>query len=259
MSRFMTIPALLLFSCLLSCSSNDEKDDVDDWEVERLYSEAKGRLEAGDYSQAVQLYGKLEARFPFGKYARQALLDIAYAHYLSEQPDQALAAADRFIKLYPQNPHVDYVWYLKGLVNFNRGKELTKRYLPTDESQRDPQSALRAFEDFDKLVRRYPNSDYAPDARARMRYLRNTLARHEVNVANYYMRRGAFLAAANRARYVVQNYPRTLAVPDALALMSRSYKILEIPDLSLDAARVLEMNYPDHTGLAEIENLKIEE
>lgn len=256
---FRVLAILSLSASLFACAGADDKDSEDNWPVERLYAEAKGRLEEGDYSRAIALYGKLEARFPFGKYARQALLDIAYAHYLSEEPDQALTAANRFLKLYPQNPHVDYVWYLKGLVNFNRGKELTKRYLPTDETQRDPQSALRAFEDFAVLVRQHPNSDYVPDARARMRYLRNTLARHEVNVANYYMRRGAFVAAANRARYVLENYPRTAALVDALALMARAYKILDLPKLYSDALRVLQINHPDHPALAELESIDITE
>lgn len=244
---------------LTGCSSNEERDALEEnWSVERLYSEAKGHLEEGDYLRAIELYSKLEARFPFGKYARQALLDIAYAHYLSEEPDAALAAASRFLKIYPQDPHVDYVWYLKGLVNFNRSKGLAQRYLPTDESQRDSGSSMRAFQDFLQLVTLYPNSKYVEDVRERMRYLRNALARHEVNVASYYMRRGAFLAAVNRASYVVQNYPRAPAIPDALAVMARSYKVLEMSDLSRDALRVLEMNYPDHPGIFEIEDLELE-
>ena len=251
----------LLLSCfLVACSSTGDKDESEDsWPVARLYSEARGLLEEGEYARAITFYNKLEARFPFGKYAQQALLDTAYAHYLSDDSEQALSAANRFLKFYPQNPHVDYVWYLKGLVHFNRGKELTKRYLPTDESQRDPQSARLAFEDLSVLVRQHPNSDYVPDARSRMRYLRNTLARHEVNVANYYMRRGAFVAAANRARYAVENYPRTPVVADALALMARAYKVLELDDLYDDVIRVLQINHPEHPSLAELSALEIVE
>ena len=245
-----------LFLCLLlggGCAWLGDKDDsAKNWTVERLYSEAKGALDSGYYSKAVEYYEFLETRFPFGVYGQQSLLDLAYAYYKTEEFESAMAACDRFIRLYPQNTHVDYAYYLKGLVNFNRGKGLVARFLPIDTSQRDQSSSLTAFHAFAELLEKYPQSNYAEDAQKRMVFLRNRLAKHEVHVANYYMKRGAYLAAANRARYVVETYPRTPAVPEALTVMSKAYKILELHDLSEDTLRVLELNYPNHPGLFEV-------
>ena len=249
--RYIIVLLVLLLS---GCSFFGNKDDnpAKNWTVDRLYKEAKEALNSGYYSKAVEYYEFLETRFPFGVYGQQSLLDLAYVYYKTEDYDASISAADRFIRLYPQNPHIDYAYYLRGLVNFNRGKGITERFLPIDLSQRDPNSAARAFQDFSDLIRRYPESRYVEDAQKRMVYLRNLLASHEVHVANYYMRRGAFVAAVNRARYVVENYSRTPAVPDALALMAKAYKILEMEDLSADAIRVLELNYPNHSGLRDV-------
>lgn len=230
----------------------DGEDETRNWTVERLYAEAKGALDAGYYSKAVEYYEFLETRFPFGVYGQQSLMDLAYAYYKSEDFDSAISACDRFIRLYPQNTSVDYIYYLRGLVNFSRGKGLSERFLPLDLSQRDTGSAFTSFQDFGELVNKFPDSRYAADAQKRMVYLRNILARNEVNVAHYYMRRGAYIAAANRARYVVENYNRTPAVPDALLIMAKAYKVLEMNDLSADALRVLQANYPNHPGVDEV-------
>ncbi|MEO1926832.1 MAG: outer membrane protein assembly factor BamD [Gammaproteobacteria bacterium] len=250
---------LLLIFIISGCSyfGDEKEDETVNWDAERFYAEARGALDSGDYSEAVELYQKLETRYPFGVHAQQALLDLAYAHYKDEEPEASIAASDRFIKLYPQNVHVDYAYYLKGLSNFNKGKGFTQRYLPTDESQRDPGAALHAFQSFSELIKRYPDSEYVADSEQRMRYLRNVLAKNEVHVANYYMRRGAFIAAANRARYVIENYPRTPSVPDALVVLAKTYRILEMNDLSDDALRVLELNYPNHPGAYEAKNVKV--
>ena len=249
----------LLIFVISGCSYFEEKEDKTiNWDADRFYAEAKGQLDSGYYSKAVELYQKLETRYPFGTYAQQALLDLAYAYYKDDEPDAAISACDRFIKLYPQNPRVDYVYYLKGLTSFNRGKGFTQRYLPTDDAQRDPGAALKAFQDFAKLIKLYPDSEYVEDAEQRMRYLRNNLAKNEVYVANYYMRRGAFIAAANRARFVVENYPRTPSVPDALVVLAKAYRILEMNDLSEDAIRVLELNYPNHPGIYEVKEIEIQ-
>ena len=249
----------LLIFIVSGCSyfGGEKEDKTKGWDADRFYAQAKGALESGDYDEAVDLYQKLETRYPFGVYAQQALLDLSYAYYKNDEPEAAVAASDRFIKLYPQNLHVDYAYYLKGLANFNKGKGFTQRYLPTDESQRDPGAALNAFESFSELVKRYPDSEYVPDSEQRMRYLRNILAKNEVHVANYYMRRGAFVAAVNRARYVVENYPRTPSVPDALVVLAKAYRVLEMNDLSDDALRVLELNYPNHPGAYEAKNVKV--
>ena len=219
-----------------------QKDPTKDWSVTKLYSEAADELDSGNYKTAIEYYEKLEARYPFGRYAMQSQLDLAYAHYRAEEPEKAIAAADRFIKLYPQNPYVDYAYYLKGIVNYNRSVGFLDRFIPTDPSQRDPGSALDAFRDFDELVRRFPESKYSSDARQRMIYLRNNLAKNEVHVARYYMKREAYMAAANRCNYVVEHYQRTSAVEDALEVLIDAYQALGKDRLAADAERVLTLN-----------------
>jgi outer membrane protein assembly factor BamD len=254
----MIVSFLVIFA-LSACSYFEEKEDVSEkWTAERLYAEARGALDSGRYDEAVELYEKLEARFPFGTYGQQAILDLAYAYHKNDEPDAAVSTAERFIKLYPQNAHVDYAYYLKGLTNFQRGKGFTERILPIDESQRDPASSLQAFQDFSDLVKRYPDSQYAEDAKLRMTHLRNILAEHEIHVAHYYMRRGAYVAAANRARYVVEKYPRTPSIPEALVVMAKAYKVMELTELSTDALRVLELNYPNHPGLYEVREILLQ-
>lgn len=251
---------ILFLTLLAGCSYfGDKEDKTVDWDAERLYLEARAALDAGDFSEAVNLYEKLEARYPFGRYGQQSVLDLAYAHYKNEEPEACISAANRFIKLYPQNRHVDYAYYLKGLANFNKGKGLMDRVTRIDTSQRDPGAALQSFQDFSELVKRFPESSYAPDSRKRMVYLRNILAQHEIHVAHYYMRRSAYLAAINRARQVVEQYQRTPSVPDALSIMAKAYKILGMDDLSRDSLRVLELNYPNYQGIQEVQNTVITE
>ncbi len=251
---------ILLLSLLAGCSYfQDKEDETVNWSAERLYNEAKAALDSGYWSEAVDLYEKLEARYPFGVYGQQSVLDLAYAYYKNDEPEAAIAACDRFIKLYPQNTHVDYAYYLKGLANFNKGKGLIDRIAQVDTSQRDPGAAMQSFQDFSELVKRYPESQYAPDSRKRMVYLRNILAEHEIHVAHYYMRRSAYLAAINRARQVVEQYQRTPSVPDALSIMAKAYKILGMDDLSRDSLRVLELNYPNYPGIQEVQDIVIKE
>jgi outer membrane protein assembly factor BamD len=188
-------------------------------------------------------------------YGQQALLDLAYVYYKIDNHEEALSTCDRFIRLYPQNPHVDYAYYLQGLVNFNRNRGVTDRIFPTDYSERDISSASAAFQNFSELLERFPNSIYAEDASMRMVYLRNLLAEYEIHVARYYLRRGAYVGAANRARFVVENYSKTPSVPDALVVMAKAYKVLELDDLSADALRVLELNYPTHPGIREVRTI----
>ena len=230
----------------------------EDWPVERVYSEAKAALNAGDYSTALQYYSQLEARFPFGIYAQQSLLESAYALYKTDEPDQAIATLDRFMRVYPLNPNIDYALYLRGLCNFHRDIGIMEKYIPRDESQRAPRSASLALKDFTALVKRYPDSTYSDDAIQRIVYLRNRLAEHEVHVAHYYMRRKAYVAAANRGEYVIENYPRTPSMPEALLVMAKAYKVLELNKLSDDALRVLELNYPGYPGVAEVRKTTFE-
>lgn len=244
--------SLLLVLIANGCAwFQSEEDKTKDWNASRLYSAASAALDAGDYKEAIDYFEKLEARYPFGRYAQQALLDAAYAYYKMEEPDSAIAAADRFIKLYPQSPYVDYAYYLKGIVNYNRSAGFLERYIPTDPSQRDPGSALDAFKDFDELIRRFPESKYSADARQRMLFLRNNLAKYEIHVANYYMKRGAYLAAANRANYVVQRYQRTTAVTDALRILVAAYTELDLKELAADSQRVLDLNLAKGTLVTE--------
>lgn len=248
---------ILLYLTVTGCAlfGGDEKDPAEGWTVERLYTEAKRARDTSNYTRAVELYEFLETRFPFGVYGQQALLDLAYVYYKTGDHESALSTADRFIRLYPQNKYVDYAYYLQGLVNFYRNSRATDRLFPTDMSQRDVSSARSAFQNFSELVSRFPNSVYTPDASMRMVYLRNMLARYEMHVAEYYLRRKAYIAAATRARVVVESYDKTPSVPDALVVMAKAYRILGMNDLSNDALRVLELNYPGHPGISEIRRI----
>jgi len=249
---------LLVLSIASGCSYFKTKEDkAKSWTVDRLYAEAKGAMDGGYFSKAKKYFEFLETRFPFGVYGQQSLLDLAYVYYKTQDYDSSVSSCDRFIRLYPQNAHVDYAYYLKGLVNFNRGRGFMERVLPIDLSQRDTTYMRTSFQDFKKLVERFPDSRYAADARQRMVYLRNTLGRHEVDVAHYYMRRGAYVAAANRARFAVENYPRTPVIPDALTIMAKAYKVLGMDKLSGDALRVLKLNYPNYPGIEEVEQTHI--
>jgi len=221
----------------------EQIDMTKDWSAGKLYSAGKAALNNADYEGAIDYYEKLIARYPFGRHAQQAQLEMAYAYYKWDEPESAISTLERFVKIYPRHPNVDYAYYLKGLVNFNRGKGLVEKYLPTDASQRDPGAARQAFLDFSELLRRHPDSKYAEDARLRMIYLRNNLAAYEIHVARYYIRRGAYAAAANRAKYVIEHYQKAPAVKDALLILSQSYDTLGMNELSEDARRVYKANF----------------
>lgn len=223
----------------------DQKDETIGWSVTKFYTEAKDSLNDGDYASAIELYDKMLGRYPFGKYAQQAYLDKAYAHYRDAEPESAIATLDRFIKVYPKHPNVDYAYYLKGLVNYNRGQTIITKYLPVELSERDPGTARESFEDFSQLLQRFPNSKYFEDARLRMTYLRNSLAKYELHVAEWYMRRHAYLAAANRGKYVLENYQRAPHKEEALQYMIMAYEKLGMADLHEDAIRVLKLNFPN--------------
>lgn len=234
-----------LFGKDSSASKQKEKEDeYAGWNEKQFNDKAKEALENKSYSKAVSLYEALEARYPFGDYAPQAQLNVAFAYYKNDDPEAALAAADRFIKTHPRSPSVDYAYYLKGLINYNRGIGFIDRFLPTDSSQRDPGSARDAFDNFQELIRRFPNSQYTPDARQRMTALRNNLAMYEIHVADFYMRRRAYEAAINRANHVIKEYQRTPAVPIALQIMEEGYRKLGMNDMAADTERIYKLNYP---------------
>ena len=234
--------ALLVTGCGLL---PDSKDETVGWSANKLYAEAKDALNDGSYTTAIKYFEKLESRYPYGRYAQQAQIEIAYAYWKDLEPASAIAACDRFIKLHPNHPNVDYVYYLRGLINFNEDLGLLGSISNQDMTERDPKGARESFDSFKELVTRFPNSKYTPDALLRMKYLVNALARLELHVARYYMKRGAYLAAANRAQFAMINYPDTPSSEEALFTMVKAYDSLGLNDLRDDAERVMRKNYPD--------------
>jgi outer membrane protein assembly factor BamD len=233
---------LTLTACGIFSSPEDKSPAATAAQAKELYDQAKEAMDSGMYEQAIKHFETLQSRFPYGRYAQQAQLEIAYAHYKQKEPESAIAAADRFIKQYPNNPHVDYAYYLKGLTNFNEDLGLLGGVVQRDLSERDPNAAREAFAAFKELVTRFPESRYAPDSRLRMQYLINALARYEIHVAGYYLRRGAHVAAANRAKDVIRDYPQTPSTLDALRIMVSAYDAMGMNDLRDDARRVLDKN-----------------
>ena len=222
-----------------------ETDQTTGWSAAKLYSEAKDAMADGTWDKAAKYLEKLEARYPYGRYAQQAQLELGYVYWKANEPGSAIAASDRFIKLHPNHPNVDYVYYLKGLVNFNEDLGLLGLISQQDMTERDPKGARESFEAFRELVTRYPDSKYTPDAILRMKYLVNALATLEVHVARYYMKRTAYLAAVNRAQYALKNYPEAPATEEALFIMVKAYDLMGMNDLRDDAERVMRKNFPN--------------
>jgi outer membrane protein assembly factor BamD len=254
----MTLRRLLLllaFLALAGCAS--VTDPTKDWTPERFYTEAKDRMGDGDWAAAIKHLETLEARYPYGRYAEQAQLEIAYAYYKDEEPALALAAADRFIRQHPTHPNVDYAYYLKGLVNFHGSRNFVYWLLGVEDdlSDRDPKGARDSYNAFRELVERFPNSRYAPDAAQRMAYLFDAQARYEVKVARFYFDRGAYIAAINRCKQALENYPRTPATEDALGIQAMAYKRMGMEGLLADTLRVLKRNFPESRYAAEVQAL----
>ncbi len=246
---WLAVVSVLLSTILVACASTDESEEglpSGSRTEQAFYEAAQRQLKSSQWDLAIKNLRALEDNFPFGNYAEQAQLELIYAYYRNYENDAAIASADRFIRLHPQHRNVDYAYYMKGLASFTEGSGLFESFLPTDMTSRDPGSARESFAHFAQLMARYPESRYAPDAQKRMIHLRNLLARYEIHVANYYFKRGAYLAAANRGRYVVENFQQTPAVPDALAVMVQGYHLLEMPELEANALTVLRTNYPNH-------------
>lgn len=256
----MHVKHLLLIAILAltaACSSNDTVDE--NMSETELYQQAQADLDNKSYTVAVGKFKALESRYPFGRYAEQAQLELIYAYYKNAEPEAAKASAERFIRLHPQHPNVDYAYYLKGLAAFDQDRSLLARFLPLDMTKRDPGAARDSFNEFAQLTSRYPKSRYAPDAKARMIYLRNLLAAYEIHVAHYYLQRQAYVAAANRGRYVVENFQETPAVGDGLAVMTEAYQRLNLDELATTSLETLELNYPEHSSLQSGEFVPIEE
>ena len=237
------------FNSLNGISETSEKIDTTGYTEKDFFNAIQGDLKGGFWQTAIDKLRSLEAQYPFGDYAEQAQLELIYAHFRVGEHVAVVSVAERFIRLHPQHPNVDYAYYLKGLSSFVESDGMFGKLLPMDETKRDPGSARNSFSSFSELLNRFPESQYAPDAQKRMIYMRNILARHEVHAANYFLTRGAYLAAANRGRYIVENFQKTPAVPDGLAIMAQAYHLMEVHDLSNNAAELLAKNYPNHPVL----------
>jgi outer membrane protein assembly factor BamD len=248
--RLLAVLALVM--AVSACSMFGHKgQSIDTMPVEPLYTKAHTSLENGDYAAASKAYQRLIARFPSGAYNEQAQLDLAYSQYKDNQPDDALSTINRFIKTYPTNKHVDYAYYLRGLINFGRTTGFVERVTKSSggQSRRDQGYNLQSFDDFSELARRFPDSAYTADARQRMIYLRNLLAQYEINVAEFYLRNKAYVAAADRSQYVIEHYQQAPQAGDALAILARSYLALDRKELAAQTRKVLALNYPDHPYL----------
>ena len=252
--------AVFLLLTLVACSSDsppDANDPASKLSAEEMYKDAKESLDKENFETAVRKFESLQSRYPYGRYAQQALLEVAYAYYRQNDAESAISsisAAERFIKQYPNNPHVDYAYYVKGLANFNGGRGLLDSLGGQDPTERDPRAAQDSLAAFKDLVTRFPSSKYAPDSRVRMQYLTNALAKYEIHVASYYLRRGAHISAVNRAKEVLTQYPNSPATRDALQILVKGYDALGMKKLRDDAQRVLDKNFPQGTSDATSKN-----
>ncbi len=240
---FMVACVAMLLS---ACSFLPEvKEETASWSADRLYKTAHDTMLEGNYIRATKLFDQLEARFPYGRYAQQAILESAYANWRGGEQAAAIAATERFIRTYPNHPNVDYAYYLKGLVHFREDQGILGYVYELDLAERDPKEMRASFAAFKELTTKFPDSQYYQDSISRMRYLNNAMSTYEVNVANYYYRRGAFLAAANRAQASLVNFPQTAANERALDIMKNSYQKLGLEQLSVDSKIILAKTYPE--------------
>ncbi|HZF17340.1 MAG TPA: outer membrane protein assembly factor BamD [Steroidobacteraceae bacterium] len=230
------------------CHRGMSKEDAQMSNPEQIYQRARKELNSSNYELAIRLYEALEARYPFSESARQARLDLMYAYYRSNEQESAVDAADQFIRENPTHPRCDYAYYIKGLVYFEAVPNFMERFFRVDLTERPPVDGLKSFTAFQTLVQQYPHSIYAHDAERRMVYLRNRLANYEIEVARYYMKRGAYVAALNRAQYTIEHYDGSPAVPEALKIMISAYRKMDLPDLAEKTQAVYQANYPEGEG-----------
>jgi outer membrane protein assembly factor BamD len=245
----LSVPALFALALLAGCSSLSD-DKTANWSPNKIYAEAKDELNSGAFDKAIPLFEKLEGRAAGTPLAQQAQLEKAYAHYKAGEQPQAQATLDRFIKLHPASPALDYALYLKGVVNFNDNLGLFSFISRQDLSERDQKAAKESFEAFKELATRFPDSRYTPDARARMTYIVNSLAQYEIHVARYYFSRGAYISAINRAQTAIADYRDVPALEEALFILYRSYDALNMAQLRDDTRRVMEKNFPQSEYLS---------
>lgn len=248
--RFVSrLTVLVLVVALAGCSlfhRNKKGDPLDTLPVAELYQKGVDAIDVGNNDYASRVFERLIARFPFGPYTEQSQLNLAYAQYKNNKPEDAYSTVNRFIKTYPTHRHIDYAYYLRGLINFNRSAGFLENYVGSDMTKRDQGNMHQSFDDFGALISRYPQSRYAADARQRMLFLRNMMAQSDLNIALFYFKRAAYVASANRAKSVLETYPQSPQAGDALAVMALSYKKLGQDKLADDSERVLKLNYPNH-------------
>ena len=255
----LTLSGCETISGLFSGDSSDKKAEAEyeGWDAQKFRSEAKAALDAGAYEKAIKHYESMQTRYPFGDGAAQNEIDLAFAYYKAGKYIEAVAAADRFIKMNPRSSGIDYALYIKGISFFNQDIGFIDRFLPTDKAQRDQSKAQQAHAVFTELITRFPNSKYTADAKQRIIAINNNIAMHEVHIARYYLKREAYVAAASRASGVVDKYQGTIAVPYALQVMQEAYTALGMGDLARDATRVYELNYPNGPPVEEFKDATI--
>ncbi len=246
-TRLMYLLAVVLAATVLvSSGCRKDRDFDDDRNASQLYADAKQSLDNRSWARAIGTYKILQTRYPFGRYTEQSMLDLSFAYFKAGNSQSALSNLDRFIRTYPTHPNVDYAYYLKGLVNYAQNMGFLERMMPARVRDRDQSTARDSFMDFAELIRRFPDSRYVPDARQRMIFLRNNLAAYEIGVADFYIRRKAYIAAVNRARYVLEVYPNTPQTAEALMILHQAYSEIDLPELAESSWEVLVLNYPDH-------------
>tara|TARA_B100001173_G_scaffold293128_1_gene285925 strand:- start:223 stop:1095 length:873 start_codon:yes stop_codon:yes gene_type:complete len=242
--RNLSILGIFIILFLSACSSNEEMPDERLIEKE-LYDQAQSRLKNESYSTAIMSLEALESRFPFGRYAEQAQAELIYAYYMNSQFEASQSAAERFINLHPRHSHTGYAYYMKGLAAFTDDSGLFSRYFQSDLEKREVVMAQTSFDELSDFISRYPQSNYVSHAKQRMIYLKNLLAKHEMYVADFYMRRGAYLAAISRSKYVIEHLPNTPQTPYALSILVEAYDLLGYEDLKKRNLNILTSNYPD--------------
>ena len=249
MRHSLTLILLLMLTACSIFTTKDEKSASEKLDsAEGIYAQATEQMNNANYTGAIKLFETLQSRYPYGRYAQQAQMETAYAYYKQDEPESALSAVERFIKLYPNSSHVDYAYYLKGLVNFDENLGLFGEDFQPHMSERNPKAPHEAFDAFKDLVTRFPNSKYAADSKLRMQYLVNALARHETQIASYYLRRGAYVAAASRANGVLNEFPQSPATREALQIMVQAYDAMGLEELRDDSQRVLDKNLVQDGG-----------
>jgi len=250
MQRLFRLSYILLIMTFSGCSSLgsifEEKDPTVGLTASQLYAQGKEFLDAADFNNAIKLFEILEARYPFDKYSTQAMLDISYAYYASNQKDEAIIEINRFIRLYPNHPNVSYAYYLRALSNFDKDANIISRFFGHDPSRYDVTDLKNSFNDFTTVVNRFPDSKYADDSINRLRYIKNQIARNELYIAKYYDKRSANIAAIERVKYMLENYGGTPSSEEGLVILVKNYNDLKLYDLAYDSARVLKKNFPDY-------------